>query len=77
MPASDFFRESAGFFRGDAGSCTTESPFLPQKPQKTFSEEALEFSERETGRCEGFVLIPFRASDGNPTIIYKAYSAAF
>jgi hypothetical protein len=59
MPASDFFRASDGFFRGEAGSCITESPFLPQKPQKTFSEEAMEsrtfseeamdFSERETG----------------------------
>ena len=33
----------------------------------TFSERALDFSEGEFGSFGGFVLILFRASDGNPS----------
>lgn len=33
----------------------------------TIFEEAMDFSEEESDRFGGFVLIPFRASDGNPT----------
>ena len=55
-----------------------KSPFSPKNPSKTFSEAPMEFgtfsertmdfSEGEFGSFGGFVLIPFRASDGNRTI---------
>ena len=52
-----------------------KSPFSPKKPEKTFSEIPIDFgkfservkdfSEGEFGNFGGFVLILFRASDGN------------
>ena len=39
----------------------------PKKGLQTFSEEAMDFSEHKIGIWGNFVLIPFRASDGNPT----------
>lgn len=75
--SSDFFRASDGIFRSYVGCFTLKSRFLDEKQRKTFSEQAMEsrtfseevmeFSERESGSFEEFVLIPFRGSDGNPT----------
>ena len=38
----------------------------------TFSEEAMDFSEEESDRFGLFVLIPFRASDGNPRLRFPS-----
>ena len=55
-----------------------KSPFSPQMPEKTFSEipmdfgtfseRAMDFSEGEIGNFGGFMLIPFRESNGNPSV---------
>ena len=40
----------------------------------TFSEIAMDVSEGEFGSFGGFVLIPFRASDGNPNVVCCHYT---
>ena len=43
----------------------------------TFSEEALDFSKEESNHFGSFVLIPFRASDGNPSLCACHFTHGF